>query len=50
MEAAEVYLGGNTVLVAVIIVVKYKVCLSVNQLIIGVQVQLFSWQIIGVQV
>ena len=38
---AAVCLGGSTVPATVIIVVKYRVCLSVGQLIIGVQVQLF---------
>ena len=41
MEAAEVCLGGSTVPVAVVIVVKHKACLSVGQLIVGVQVQSF---------
>ena len=35
MEAAEVYLGGSTVLAAVLIVVKYRACLLVGRLIIG---------------
>ena len=33
---AAVYLGSNTVLVTVIIVVKYRACLSVGRLIVGV--------------
>ena len=42
MEAAKVYLGGSTVPAAVVIVVKYRVCLSVGRLIVGVQAQLFA--------
>ena len=34
---AAVCLGGSTVPAAVVIVVEYKVCLSVSQLIVGVQ-------------
>ena len=41
MEAAEVCLGGSIVLAAVVIVVKHKAYLSVNQLIIGIQARLF---------
>jgi hypothetical protein len=41
VEAAKVYLGGSTVPAAVVIVVKYRACLSVSQLIIGVQTQSF---------
>ena len=40
-EAAKVYLGGSTVPAAVVIVVKHRACLSVGQLIVGVQVQSF---------
>ena len=40
MEAAKVCLGGSTVPAAVVIVVKYKACLSVSQLIIGILAQL----------
>ena len=43
MEIAKVYLGGSTVPAAVVIVVKYRACLLVGRLIIGVQVQLFTW-------
>ena len=43
MEAAEVCLGGSTVPAAVIIVVKHRVCLSVSQLIVGIQAQLFIY-------
>ena len=50
MEAAEVYSGGSTVPAAVVIVVKYRACLSVSQLIVGVQAQSFGRQIVGVQV
>ena len=49
MEAAEVYSGGSTVPAAVVIVVKYKACLLVGQLIVGVQAQSFGQQIGGVQ-
>ena len=49
MEAAEVYSGGSTVPAAVVIVVKYRACLSVGQLIVGIQAQSFGWQIVGVQ-
>jgi hypothetical protein len=41
MEAAEVCSGGSTVPAAVVIVVKYRACLSVSQLIIGIQAQSF---------
>ena len=37
MEAAEVCLGSSTVLVTVMIVVKYKACLLVCRLIVGVR-------------
>ena len=40
MEAAEVCLGGSTVPAAVVIVVKYRACLSVGRLIVGVSAQL----------
>ena len=40
MEAAKVYLGGSTVPAAVVIVVKYRACLSVGRLIVGILVQL----------
>jgi hypothetical protein len=36
VEAVKVYLGGSTVPAAVVIVVKYRACLSVGRLIIGV--------------
>ena len=36
ISIVAVYLGGSIVLVMVIIVVKYKACLLVNWLIIGV--------------
>jgi len=36
VEAAKVYLGGSTVPAAVVIVVKYRACLLVSQLIVGV--------------
>ena len=49
MEAAKVYLGSNTVPAAVVIVVKYRACLSVGQLIVGVQARSFGRQIVGVQ-
>ena len=49
MEAAEVCSGGSTVLAAVVIVVKHRACLSVSQLIVGVQAQSFSQQLIGIQ-
>ena len=48
MEAAKVYSGGSTVPAAVI-VVKYRACLSVGRLIVGVQAQSFGRQIVGVQ-
>ena len=50
VSIAAVCLGSNTVPAAVVIVVKYKAYLLVGQLIIDIQAQLFSWQIIGVQV
>ena len=50
MEAAEVCSGGSTVPAAVVIVVKHKACLSVGQLIVGVQARSFGRQIVGVQV
>ena len=40
MEAAGVCSGGSTVLVAVVMVVKYRACLLVGRLIVGVLVQL----------
>ena len=46
MEAAEVCLGGSTIPAAVVIVVKYRACLLVGRLIIGVQAQSFGWSII----
>ena len=49
LQVVKVYLGSSTVLAAVVIVVKHRACLPVGQLIIGVQVQLFSWQVAGVQ-
>jgi hypothetical protein len=49
VETAEVYLGSSTVPAAVIIVVKYRACLLVGQLIVGIQVQSFSQQIVGIQ-
>ena len=45
---AAVYLGSSTVLATVVIVVKYRACLPVGQLIIGVQARLFGWWVIGV--
>ena len=50
VSITAVYPSSSTVLVTVIIVVKYKACLSVGQLIIGVQARLFSQQITGVLV
>ena len=41
MKAAKVYSGGSTVPAAVVIVVKYRAYLSVNQLIVGIQAQSF---------
>ena len=41
MEAAKVCLGGSTVPAAVVIVVKYRVCLLIGRLIVAIQVQLF---------
>ena len=49
MEAAEVCLGGSTVPAAVVIIVKYRACLSVGRLIVGVQARLFA-QAVGVTV
>ena len=49
MEAAKVCSVGSTVPAAVVIVVKHRACLSVGQLIVGVQAQLFGRQIVGVQ-
>ena len=40
MKAAQVYSGGSTVPAAVVIVVKYRACLLVGQLIIGVLIRL----------
>ena len=40
MEAAEVCSGGSTVPAAVVMVVKYRACLSVGRLIVGVSAQL----------
>ena len=42
MKAAKVCLGGSTVPVVVVIVVKYRAYLSVGQLIVGVQARLFA--------
>ena len=42
VSIAAVYLGGSTVPATIIIVVKYRACLSVGRLIIGVQIQLFG--------
>ena len=42
MEAAKVCLGGSTVSAAVVIVVKYRACLSVGRLIVGVQARSFA--------
>ena len=39
---AVVCLGGSTVLVIVMIVVKYRACLLVGRLIVGVQARLFG--------
>ena len=47
MEAAKVCSGGSTVPAAVVIVVKYRACLSVGRLIVGVQAQSFA-QAVGV--
>ena len=41
MEAAKVCSGGSTVPAAVVIVVKYRACLSVDRLIVGIQARLF---------
>ena len=41
MKAAKVYSGGSTVPAAVVIVVKHRACLSVGQLIVGVQARSF---------
>ena len=38
VSMAAVYLSGSTVPVVVVIVVKYRACLLVNQLIVGIQV------------
>ena len=40
MEAAKVCWGGSTVPAAVVMVVKYRACLSVSRLIVGVSAQL----------
>ena len=48
VKAAKVYLGSSTVLAAVVIAVKYRACLLVGRLIVGVQARSFSWQIAGV--
>ena len=40
METAKVFLGGSTVPAAVVIVVKYRACLSVGRLIVGVLARL----------
>ena len=47
MEAAEVCSGGSTVPAAVVTVVKHRACLSVGQLIVGVQARSFGRQIVG---
>ena len=45
---AAVCLGGSTVPVTVIIVVKYRACLPVGWLIIGIQAQSFGWWVAGI--
>ena len=45
---AAVCLGNSTVLVIVIIVVKYRVCLPVGWIIVGVQARLFGQWVAGV--
>ena len=42
MEAAGVCSGGSTVPAAVVMVVKHRACLSVGQLIVGVQARSFG--------
>ena len=49
MEAAKVYSGGSTVPAAVVIVVKYRACLPVGRLIVGVHTRSFGRWIAGVQ-
>ena len=44
-----VCVGSSTVPVTVVIVVKYRVCLPVSRLIIGVQARSFGWWVAGVQ-
>ena len=39
-KAAKVYSGGSTVPAAVVIVVKYRACLSVSRLIVDISAQL----------
>ena len=46
---AAVCPGGSTVPATVMIVVKYRACLPVGRLIIGVQARSFGRQIAGVQ-
>ena len=43
ISMAAVCLGGSTVPAIVIIVVKYRVCLLVGWLIVGVQARSFGW-------
>ena len=43
VSIAAVCLGGSTVPATVMIVVKYRACLPVGRLIVGVQARLFSW-------
>jgi hypothetical protein len=49
ISIAAVCLGGSTVPATVIIVVKHRACLPVGRLIVGVQAQLFSRWVAGVQ-
>ena len=41
--------SNSTVPAAVVIVVKYRACLPVSRLIVGVQARLFGWWVVGVQ-
>ena len=42
-------MGGSTVLAVVVIVVKYRACLLVGRLIVGVQARSFGRWVVGVQ-
>ena len=42
ISITAICLGGSTVPAAVMIVVKYRACLLVGRLIVGIQVRLFS--------